>query len=463
MEALYGANLDDHYSDLAHHYSRSGNTAKAVAYLHLAGRQAAQRSANAEAVTHLMTALELLTTLPDTHERTRQELRLHLTLGGALQAITGFASPEVKATYTRAQELSQQLGETRQFFAALVGLRQLHHVRGEFRTARELGEQLLNLAQREQDPALLVAAHSALGNTLLHLSEFSIAQAHLEQCMTFYEVQRRHSPAFLFSGFDFGVAAISYAALALWYLGYPDQALEKGKAVLSLAQELSHPFSLAAARVVAATLYQLRRERALTHEWAEATITLALEHGFPQWLSLGTTLRGWAMAEQGQVEEGIAQIHQGHVARQAIGAVVFQSYVLALLAEAYGKAGQAEEGLAALAEALTGVDKTGERFYEAELYRLRGELTLAQSRVQRLGSSVQKEAEECFLKAIEIAQRQQAKSLELRATMSLACLWQQSKQREAQQLLSEIYGWFTEGFDTKDLQEAKVLLEELTQ
>jgi len=470
IETLYRATLDEHYSELAYHYTRSGKTEKAVEYLHLAGHQAVQRSAYVEAITHLTTALELLTTLPDTRERAQHELTLHVTLGYPLLVTRNVASPEVKATYTRARELCQQVGETRQLFPVLYGLWTFHLVRGELLTARELGEQLLGLAQREQDQALLMEAYWALGVSLFYLGEFGAAQAYLEQGMTLYDAQRHRSHMFLY-GIEPGVYGLSYAALVLWHLGYPDQALQKSEAARTLAQELSHPFSVAAARVFAAMSYQLRRERALTQEWAEAGITLAREHGFPAWLGPGSVLQGWALAEQGQSEEGITQIRQGLATYQAAGAGILQSYYLVLLAEAYGKAGRAEEGLAALAEALTVVDNTGERFYEAELYRLRGELTLAQSRVQRLASSVQNpqsafcnpqsEAEAHFLKAIEIAQRQQAKSLELRAVMSLSRLWQQQgKKKEAHALLVEVYNWFTEGFDTKDLQEAKALLDE---
>jgi predicted ATPase len=474
IEALFHSQVEDHYSDLAHHYTRSGNTEKAVQYLHLAGQQAVQRSANAEAITYLTTALELLTTLPDTRERAHQELLLHVTLGAPLQVTRSVSSPEVKATYTRARELCQQLGEARQFFPVLFGLRLFHHVHGELRTARELGEQLLSLAQKEHDPALLVAAHSALGNTLLHLGEFGIAQAHLEQSWALYDAQHRPSRMFPYSGLDPGVSGLSSTVVVLWSLGYPDQARQKSEAARILAQELAHPFDVTLARAFTATSHQLRRDSALTQEWAEATILLAREHGFLQWLGLGTILRGWAVAEQGQREEGITQIRQGLATRQALGAGVFQSYALALLAEGYGKVGQAEEGLTVLPEALTVMDNTGERFYEAEIYRLKGELLLAQEvksqnakvksqksappGAQHLTPSTQ-EAEGCFLHAIEVAQSQQAKSLELRAALSLSRLWQhQGKQHEAHQLLAEVYGWFTEGFDTKDLQEAKALL-----
>jgi predicted ATPase len=192
-------------------------------------------------------------------------------------------------------------------------------------------------------------------------------------------------------------------------------------------------------------------------------VALCSEQGFALPLAWGSMERGWALAEQGRGEEGIAQIRQGLVAQQATGAEGLRAHFLGLLAETYGKMGQAEEGLSALSEALTLVNKTGERYYEAELYRLKGELTLAQSSVQSLGSSVQKEAEACFCKAVEIARRQQAKSLELRAVMSLAKLWQrQGKPKEAHEMLAEIYNWFTEGFDTKDLQDAKALLDELS-
>jgi predicted ATPase len=459
LEALYPTTLDEHYSDLAHHYRRSNNTEKAIEYLHKAGQQAAQRSANAEAITHLTTALELLTTLPDTRERAHQELMLHLTLGPPLRATGSGASPEVQATYTRARALCQQVGETRQLFPVLYGLWTFHQVRGEFFTARELGEQLLSLAQRECDPALLVGAYCALGSTFFHQGEFGTAHVYLTQGLTLYDAQRHHSPVLLYGGIETGIYSFSHAALVLWHQGYPDQALQKSEVARTLAQELPYPFSVTTARIFAALSYQLRRERLLAQEWAEAAIALASAHGFPGWVGQGSVPQGWALAEQGQAEEGITQIRRGMATRQAFGAGIFHSYSLALLAEAYGKAGQAEEGLAALAEALAVVDKNGERFYEAELYRLRGELLL-----QATVLAPQSEAEELFHTALAIARQQSAKSLELRAATSLARLWQQQgKQAEARQMLTEIYGWFTEGFDTKDLQEAKVLLEELAE
>jgi len=447
---------------LAHHYTEAGLLSQAIPYWQKAGQRAAQRSAYAEAIAHLTRGLELLKTLPDTSERTHHELTLHLALGASLPATKGFAAPEVERAYTKALELCRQVGEPAQLFPALGGLWQFYLVRADYQMARESAEQLLTLAQNVHDPALLLGAHDALGQTCYFVGEFARARDHLEYSIALYDPQQHRSLAFLLGGEDPGVACRGYMALTLWMLGYPAQALQRMHDALTLAQELSSPFNLAFALCFAARLHQYRRERQLTQERAEASVALCTEQEFPLLLAFGTLLRGWALAEQGQREEGIAQIRQGLAAWRATGAEIQRPYNLALQAEAHENAEQTEEGLTVLAEALALVDKTGERLYEAELYRLKGELTLKQSRVQSLASSVQKEGEECFLKAIDIAQRQQAKSWELRAVMSLSRLWQQQgKKNEARQMLAEIYGWFTEGFDTADLKEARTLLGEL--
>jgi len=249
-------------------------------------------------------------------------------------------------------------------------------------------------------------------------------------------------------------------AWILGICGYPDQALKRSHEALTLAQELAHPYSLAFALNTAAILCRLLREGQAAQERAEVLITLSTEQGFAPYLAEGTMLRGWALTEQRKEEEGLTQIQQGLAAQRVTGEELEQPYWLVLLAEAYGKVGRAEEGLSALAEALGQVDKTGARLHEAELYRLKGEL-LFQSRLQSRKSRVQ-EAESCFQQALAIARHQSAKSLELRAVMSLSRLWQQQgKRHEAHTMLSEVYHWFTEGLNTKDLQEAKALLEEL--
>jgi predicted ATPase len=390
METLYRATLDEHYSELAHHYSRSGNAEKAVEYLHLAGQQAVQRSAHAEAISHLTTALELLSTLPDTPARTQHELMLQVALGLSLMATKGPAAPEVETAYVRARTLCQQVGETPQLFPVLRGLCTFYLNRGELHTAHELGEQLLRLAQRVQDSALLLEAHHWLGETLFYLGEFAAAQEHLEQSLALYDPQQHRSLALI----DPRVFCLGRVAQSLWLFGYPDQALQRSQEALTWAQELSHPSSLRIALGLAAFLHQVRREVQAAQERAEAAIRLATEQGFMLNLAVGTFLRGWALAEQGQGEEGIAQMRQGLTAVRATGQKVARPRLLATLAEAYGKVGQAEEGLTLLAEALALVNKTGERWWEAELCRLKGELTLVQSNIQSLGSSVQKEAEE---------------------------------------------------------------------
>ncbi|MBI3799917.1 MAG: AAA family ATPase, partial [Deltaproteobacteria bacterium] len=451
---------------LAHHYTEAGLKEQAIPYWQQAGQRASQRSAHVEAISHLTKGLELLKTLPNTSECAQQELTLQMALGAPLMATKGYAALEVEKVYTRARELCQQLGDTPRLIPVLHGLCLFYTVRAEHQTARELAEQCLHIAQSTQDLALLVEAHFTLGNSLFYLGEFARAREHLEQSIALYDSRQHHSHAFLYSQ-DTKVVCLARAAWVLCFLGYADHALKLIHNAIRLAQELSHPHSQAYALSTAAMLHQYRREEQTAQEQAEAAMTLSTEQGFSLWLAWGAMLRGWALAEQGRGEEGVVQLHQGLAAYQATGAETARDYLLALLAEAYGKAGRTAEGLDRLAEALAVGNNSEDHWYEAELYRLKGELTLQQqSKVQSLKSQVpsrvgrahptkEAEAEECFWKAIEIARKQQAKSLELRAVMSLSRLWQQQgKKAEARQMLAEIYGWFTEGFDTKDLQEA---------
>ena len=461
IEVLFHARLEDHYEALAHHYTRSGNTAKAVEYLYLAGQQAVQRTANGEAIRHFTTAVTLLQTLPDTPERTQLELRVQSVLGPTLMVTQGYGATEAEQAYRRALELCGQTGETLQRFPLLWGLCIFSFFGGEFSTGHELAAQLLQLAQRACDPNLLVEAHLVQASLLEIRGEQRAAREHCEQALACYRPEQ-HALLASRTGRDPGVVCLNLLPMILWLLGYPDQALQRSQEALTLAQKISHSVSIILALGYAAVVHWYRRESQAAREIAEAAIALATEQGFPWGAALAMPYLGWALVEQGREQEGIALIEQGLATFRAAGQELMQPRHLALLAEAYGTGGQVEEGLSALAEALAMVDKNGEREWEAELHRLKGELTLAQSRVQSLESGVQKEAEEYFHKAIEIAQRQQAKSLELRAVMSLARLWQQQgKRAEAHQLLSEIYGWFTEGFDTKDLQEARALLEQL--
>ncbi|NOT57542.1 MAG: hypothetical protein HOP18_23295, partial [Deltaproteobacteria bacterium] len=363
-------------------------------------------------------------------------------------------------------ELCRQVGETPHFFRVLRGLWVSAVVRAEYQTARELAGQCLVFAQRAEDPLLLLEARLALGQLLYYLGELTRARKHLEESIPLDVVGQHRSYAFQSSV----LFCRQFAAFVLWRLGYPDQAAVRIHEALSLAQELADPFNSAFTVASAAQLHQYRREGRAAQKQAEAAVTLATEQEFALPLTIGTMIQGWALAVYGHGEEGIAQLQEGLAAYQATGAKILLPYFLALLAEAYGKVGQTDKGLGVLAEALAMAEKTGERWHEAELYRLKGELTLQQenqkSKIETdprsLTPDPQGEAEACFLKAIEIAQKQQAKSLELRATVSLARLWQQQgKTTEAHSLLSDIYHWFTEGFDTKDWQEAKALIEAL--
>jgi class 3 adenylate cyclase/predicted ATPase len=458
---------------LAHHYTEASLTEQAIPYWQQAGQRASQHSAFVEAVSHFTKGLALLKTQPDAPERAQQELTLQIALGSSLMTTKGAGAFEVGETYARARELCQRVGETPQLFPVLWGLRAFYQVRGECQTARELGEQMLRLAQSVQDPVLLLGAHYALETSLCFLGEFALARAHVEQGVTLYDPQQHHSYTFVYGGQAPGILCLSNGAYVLWLLGYPDQALKRSYEALALAQGLSHPPSLAFALIGADVLHNFRREGQVAQERAEAAIALANEQGFPFPLTSGFVHRGWALAQQGRAEEGIAQIREGLTASQAIGTEAYRASYLGILTEAYRAAGQPEEGLTVVAEALAVVDKTGERWWEAELYRLKGQLTLQKFQVSGFKFQVQEspksevrspesEAEECFQKAIAVAKKQQARSWELRATMSLARLWQQQgKQHAARNILSEIYDWFTEGFDTTDLKEAKALLEEL--
>jgi class 3 adenylate cyclase/predicted ATPase len=453
LEERFPAVQETEPETLAHHYTAAGLSEAAVAYWRKAAERALHRSASVEAVAHLTKGLDALRGTPDSPERCHRELNLLTALGPALMATKGFASPEVEKAYSQALALCRQVGDTARLFSALRGLWELHELRAELKTARELAEQLLAVAQGVQDPALLLVANDALGDTLLWLGEFVAAWKHIEDGIAIYDPKQHHSLALVYGGYDPGIACRNFAAHALWYLGYPDQALQKIREAIALARKLSHPFSLAFALIFAAWLHQYRRESVPAQELANEAVTLCREQDIGFFIAHGTILRGWALLEHGQGQEGIAEIREGLRAYRATGAELERPHWLALLAEACGAVGQAEEGLAVLDEALTAVGTHGVRFCEAELYRLRGDLLLKHS------SLAEDEAERCLHRALGIAQGQRAKSLELRAARSIAYLWrQQGRVDDARRILAEVYGWFTEGFDATDLSEARALI-----
>jgi predicted ATPase len=367
----------------------------------------------------------------------------------------GQGAPEVEHAYIQAHALCQQVGETPELVPVLSGLYRFYNGRLQLHRAREIGETLLRLAQRAEDPALAVIAHYALGTTWLFFGALPAARLHLEEAIARSTPDQRRALVFRI-GSDLGISCRIHAALLLWLLGYPEQALARLHEALALAHELSDPYSLAHARCWAAYVYQFRWDVPAVHEQAEAAVALSIEQGFPFWAAAGTILRGWALAMQGQGEAGMAQVCQGIAAYRATEAPLLVAYYCTLLAEVSAHLGHPEDGLQALVEAHTLMEQQEERYWEAEVCRLRGVLLLRQP-----GAS-QAEAEACFQQALDVARRQEAKSLELRAAMSLARLWQQQcKRAAAYELLAPIYGWFTEGFDTADLKDAKALLAEL--
>jgi predicted ATPase len=461
LEAQFSNICETQPELLAHHYTEAGLVTQAIPYWQQAGQQAIQRSANLEAAQHLTKGLELLAMLPETPARIQQELDLQIALGPALIASIGRGSVEVQRVYRRADELCQQVGDTPQRFQVLWGLFYFYLIRAEHLKAQELGEQLRSFAQRWQDRACELQACWALGATAWFLGELPAARAHLEAGLRLYEPQQHRGHAVLYSG-DPGVFCGAYRAFVLWALGYADQALHQSQQALALARQVAHPYTLAGGLNMVAWLHQFRREAQDSQAAAEVAIALADEQGFPNWFAMAKSIQGWAVAAQGQQTEGLTQMRQGLAAWQATESEVWRPNMLGRMTEACAETKQVDEGLDLVTEALEIVQRNGERLWEAELHRLRGELLLRQDTVvvetySRLPQAT--EAEACFQQALDIARRQQAKSWELRAAMSLSRLWQQQgKPDAARHLLAESYGWFTEGFDTADLQEAKALL-----
>jgi predicted ATPase len=431
---------------------------RAADYYLVAGENAARIFAHHEAAALARRGLALLQTMPETPERARRELLLQVTLGMQLQFVHGYATPEAERVYARGRVLAEQYPESPQLSQVLWGLWSFHEVRCKLRKSRKLAERLLTLARMTQDPAQLLQARVALAVTSLGLGRLAATREHVEQGLALYDSKRHSNHTYLY-GQDPGVSCLAFGAIALWLLGYPDQAMQHSRQAVALGGDLGQPNSLALALHFAAILRQYRREGAAVQVSAEVTKAIANDHGYSFWLASGLIMQGWALAEQGAWADGIARLRHGLTARVATGAETYGTYYFALLAEALGRGGQVEQGLGVLAEALERMHGTAERFHGAELHRLKGEFLLRQE-----GAEVAcREAEACFRRALTIARRQQAKSLEVRAAMSLTRLYlRQGRQAESRPMLAKCYNWFAEGFDTPDLQEAKVLLEQIS-
>ncbi len=452
IERFYPERLPEQVDRLAHHAIRGEIWEKAVTYLHQAGTKAAARSAYREAVAYFEQALSALEHLPDSRETLEQALDIRVGLGPVLMATKGFGSPEVESSYNSAQELCERIGETPQLFPVLWGLWMTNNSRGRHQTAREVGEHLLAVAEREQDTSLLLQAHHALWTTLFTIGDLAPAKVHLEQGLALYDPQQHRSHAFRYGGHDPGVCCKVHSALTLWVLGYPDQSVEHAQDGVRLARELSHPLSIIIALNSAARTHYQRGEYQDAAKHSRAVVELATDQGSSQMFAYGTAFLGILRVEEGHGKEGMAQLDEALTAIKGTSrrAAVF---IHSLLAKACEKERQTDRGLEVVGEGLA----MGGNIYEPELLRLKGELLLGQA-----VPAVQ-DAEACYQKAIDLSRRQSAKSSELRAAMSLSRLWQkQGKKQEARLMLGEIFGWFTEGFDTADLKEAKALLEELS-
>lgn len=462
LEQAYGGRAGDIAGELAVHFDRGRDFHRAVIYRCRAAENATQRSAHPEAIDHLTKALAALAHLDDTPERADRELTLQIALSVPLTATLGYAAPEVARTYTRALELSQQVPDTLQTVQVLLGLWVFYCARADLRQAGELADRCMRQTRRLKSPELLLDSHNAAGGTALWLGEFSAARKHLEQSVALHH-PAGHRVHVAHDVTDPGVASLSHLSWALWFLGHADQAVQRSAEAIARASELDHPYSLAYALDFAAALHGFCRDRESARDRAEASMALAHEHGFPMWLAMGAVLHGWALAEQ-QGDAAAMQIRQGMDAFEAIGLRIGRPPFLGLLAETLAEGGRVDEGLEVLGTAAATIQESGERLYEAEMHRLRGELVLRKygwGSATRIPQAVLREVEACFRQAIAVARHQQARSWELRAAVSLARLWRAQRRADAHALLSEAYSWFTEGFDTPDLKQASQLLGEL--
>jgi adenylate cyclase len=413
LEQAHATDPDPVSAQLAAHYEQAGLPERAVRWYQRAAAVTQRIFGNEEAISLLNKGLALLGSLPPTQERDERELALHTTLGVSLVATRGYGAAEVVAVHRRAHELSQRLGQPPSP-PMLRGLAIASITHTEFQQAHDLGDHLLSLAERDRDPVLLVEAHYVLGVTLFWKGAFVPARAHLEEALSHYDPGRSSGHIAAYTQ-DPGVVCLIRLAVILWFLGHSEQAVQRAEQSLVLAHRVSHPFSLGYALAWDALLHTLRGDAQATRRQADAAIALSREHALDIWLAMATVLRGWALAEVGEVELGIAAIRQGMAAFRATGSLYKRPYFLALLAEQHARAGDLEQGLLLLGEALAALQATGERCWEAELYRRQGE-TLLKRRDGR------DEAGVAFSHALAVARYQGARAIELRAAASLARL-----------------------------------------
>jgi predicted ATPase len=464
LHARIAEALEQRWSDLvesqpevlAQHFAHAGLMEQAAAYWQRAGERALRRSAAAEAISHLTRSIDLVRTFPEGRTRAERELHLQTMLGQACIARHGHAALETAAAYARARVLAEAVGDVSRQFPVLYGLWAVQYVRMALGEQHRLAGQVLGLAQQQPAPDRLCLAHRMCGATHAMMGELLTARDHLERSIALYDPECHLSSAFVF-GQDLGASALSHLTWVLWLLGYPDQASRRRTEALALAHRIGHKNTLGFALMYSAVAGAYSRYVDVAEQHATTLLELSRAQKFDLWSAGARVVRGWAMAHQGQGTAGVAAVQRGLAEWKSSGAEWMRPYFLGLLGEAWARSGDIQRGLCALDEALAAVQRTGERWPEAELHRLRGQFLIALPDGGRPD-----EASAALQRAIQIAQRQSAKAWELRAATSLARLWSgQGKHAEARALLAPVCAWFTEGFDTPDLVDAKALLDTL--
>ena len=452
--------LEERFADIvasqpeiaAHHFTEAGLVERAVDYWLKAGQHAARRSANAEALNHLARGLELLPNIDDPTLRNKSELLLQTSLGHSLRATKGWSVESVKRAYTRALQLCKESGFDEHTLPAVFGLWTWNFLRAALGEAQALAENLVSRAENADDLVFKVLAHEALGFTLFARGKFAAAHAALERSISMCEDSKAATYLDL-SAQDPRVHVRLYDGMALWLLGYPDQALRICAEARRYADKSQHPFSEAMARTISLRVHQFRGEFAVVAREATAAIELCKEHGFVHYLAMAMILSGWASAQQGEFDKGIAEILSGLEQERATDALLLESYTLGLLADACMKNERYGQALEFLDQARSRLDEeSSERFYAAEIYRLLGETHMRSRRDLD-------QAERFLCKGLEVAREQKAKSLELKVCMSMHDLYElRHDAGKYRSQLGEIYGFFNEGFDTTDLVRARAKL-----
>jgi predicted ATPase len=452
--------LQQHFADLverqpellAHHLTAAGDTERAVDQWLKAGQHAAERSTHLEAIGHFDRGLTTLTALPEGPARDRREIELQLARGLSLLTTKGFTSVEAAEAYARARDLCEKSGDADHLFVALWNVWMTTASR-DTNAARPLSDKLLIMTRNDRETGHRLEAHHSAWFTHFYSGEPSSARRHCDEGRRLYDIDRHRSLAFSFGGHDAGLCASNHGALSEWLLGYPDQALATINDAVRLAQFLAHPLSLDHTFLYDSIIHLFRGEPDLAVVRAHDAEELAGEQRLALLINTDV-LRGGALLAQGLVEDAAASVRQGLATRDFTGWHLYQPYQLALVSEVLGRASDPDGAAGALAKARNAMEAGNERWWQSEIYRLTGVLLLSQGKIAK--------CESCFQQAIRIARQQEAKSLELRAATSLARLWgEQGRRTEARELLAPVCGWFTEGFDTVDLKEAKALLDQL--